>query len=103
MLEAANKVVEYCRDKERTDLDRDELLVLAMLRLIEVIGEAASSISSDFRDGSPQIPWREIIGTRNRLIHGYSDVNLDIVWRIIDQELPALIPELEKITPPEIT
>jgi len=101
MLEAAGKAVAYCRVRERADLDRDELFSLAMFRLLEVIGEAARGVSTEFRAGSPQIPWREIIGTRNRLIHGYSEVNLDIVWSIIDQELPPLISELGKLIPPD--
>ena len=97
MLDAARKAVEFCRDKARTDLDQDELLSLALIRPVEVIGEAAKGVSLEFRSRAGDIPWREIAGTRDRLIHGYADVDLDIVWHIVSEDLPPVIATLERI------
>ncbi len=97
MLEAARKAVEFARGRTRADLDSDELLSLALVRLLEVIGEAGRQVSADVRKQYSHIPWREIVGTRDRLIHGYFDVDMDIVWAIISTDLPALIPQLEEL------
>ena len=80
MLEATEKAVAFARNRTRADMDTDEQLTLALTRLLEIIGEAAASITETVRDNNPPIPWRAIIGTRNRLIHGYFDVDKDIVW-----------------------
>jgi uncharacterized protein with HEPN domain len=91
MLDAAGKAVEFAKDKSRGDLDKDEKLALALVRLIEILGEAANGLSEAFKEKHPDIPWRAIIGTRNRLIHGYFDVDLDIVWNIVTRDLPSLV------------
>ena len=70
---------------------------LALTRLVEVIGEAANRVSEATRQHHPEIPWRRIIGTRNRLIHGYDVVDLDILWDIVQNDLPSLIGQLESI------
>jgi uncharacterized protein with HEPN domain len=67
------------------------------VRLLEVIGEAANNVSGDFQKKFPEIPWRQIGATRNRLIHGYFDVDLDVVWEIVSEDLPNLVPQLRKI------
>jgi uncharacterized protein with HEPN domain len=91
MLDAANKAVEFAKGKSRGDLEKDEKLALALVRLIEILGEAANGLSEAFKEKHPNIPWRSIIGTRNRLIHGYFDVDLDIVWNIVTKDLPSLV------------
>ena len=96
MLDATRKAVEFSKDRQRADLDTDELLALGLVRLIEVIGEAASKIESDIHHRYPDIPWRAIIGARNRFIHGYDDIDLDIVWSIIANDLPSLVGQLER-------
>ena len=96
MLDATRKAVEFSKDRQRVDLDTEELLALGLVRLIEVIGEAASKIETDTHDLYPDIPWRSIIGARNRFIHGYDDVDLDIVWSIITNDLPPLAKQLEQ-------
>ncbi len=73
------------------------MLELALTHLLEIIGEAAARISEETQSRYPQIPWRQIIGLRNRLIHGYDVVDLDILWDIADQDLPSLIAELKAI------
>ncbi|MCK4375093.1 MAG: DUF86 domain-containing protein [Candidatus Brocadiae bacterium] len=97
MLEAAQKAVEFARDRTRADLDSDEMFALAMVRLLEIVGEAAKGVSADLRRRCPAIPWRQLAGTRDRLIHGYFDVDFDIVWAIVANDIPPLIAELQKV------
>jgi len=94
MLDAAEKAINFVKGKGRPDLDRDEKLALALVRLIEIVGEAAVKVSGDVQARHSAIPWKEVVGTRNRLIHGYEDVDLDIVWRIVETDLPGLAQEL---------
>jgi uncharacterized protein with HEPN domain len=97
MLEYAREAIGLMRDKRRADLDTDRTLGLATLRCLEIIGEAASRVPESLRQQHPQIPWPQIIGTRNRLVHGYDLVDYDIIWSTITQDLPPLIADLEKI------
>jgi uncharacterized protein with HEPN domain len=97
MLEAAREAVSFAAGRERADLDRDRMLALALVRSVEVVGEAASQVSATCRAQYSSIPWREVISMRNRLIHAYFDVSLDTVWSTVIEDLPKLIAELEKI------
>src|SRR5207253_9729860 len=97
ILDAARKAVDFAAGKSRPDLNADEKLSLALVRLLEIVGEAATQVSAQTREAHPEIPWREISGTRNRLSHGYFDVDLDIVWAIVTSDLPPLIQALEKV------
>jgi len=97
MLDHSREAVEMTQGRTRADLDRDRLLNLALVRLVEVIGEAASRVPEAFRSRHPQVPWRQTVGMRNRLIHGYDTVNFDILWTIIQEDLPPLIQQLEAI------
>ncbi len=94
MLDAATKAITYFANKSRKDLETDEILSLALVRLIEVIGEAASKIKIETQIRHSSIEWRDIIGTRNRLIHAYEAVNLDILYQIVNTDLPILITKL---------
>ena len=97
MLDYAQKAIQFTEDHTRADLDANEMLALAVIHLIEIIGEASKSVSEEFRDSHPEIPWEPIAGTRNRLAHGYIDVDLDIIWTIVRKDLPGLIRKLKKI------
>jgi uncharacterized protein with HEPN domain len=97
MLEYGREAIGLMHDKKRADLDTDRTLGLATLRCLEIVGEAASHIPESLRQQHPQIPWPQIIGTRNRLVHGYDLVDYDIIWSTIAEDLPPLIAELEKI------
>jgi uncharacterized protein with HEPN domain len=97
MLDHANEAVSLVSGKEKTDLQKNRLLELALTRLIEIIGEAAAKVNPGIQAKYPSIPWPQIIGMRNRLIHGYDTVDLDILWDTIEIDLPPLISELEKI------
>ena len=95
MLDHAREAVSFLEGKTRSDLFADRQFSLALVRLLEIVGEAAAQIPKDYRDRHPEIAWAPIIGARNRLIHGYAVVDLDIVWQIADEDLRTLIPMLE--------
>jgi uncharacterized protein with HEPN domain len=97
MLDHARKAVRLASRRARADLDADEIFGLAMTRLLEILGEAAVRVSQATRDRHPQIPWPSMAGMRNRLIHGYDVVDYDILWRVLQEDLPVLIRELERI------
>ena len=101
LRDAAQEAVRFTAGRSRSDLETDRLLNLALIRLLEIIGEAARAVSPALRQAHPEIPWRQMVGMRDRLIHGYFDVDLDIVWETVTQDLPALIFHLEQIIPPE--
>lgn len=100
MLDHAREAVAMATGKTREDLDDDRKLNLALVRLLEVVGEAASRTPAEDRAQYPQIPWAQMVGLRNRLIHGYDSVDFDILWKIVNHDLPPLITELEQIVPP---
>ena len=83
--------------KVRQDLDQDRKLNLSLVRLLEIVGEAANRIPKEERSSYPAVPWPEIVGLRNRLIHGYDEVDFDILWQIVTQDLPPLVTLLESI------
>ena len=97
ILDAAREAVAFAKGRSRAELDSDRKLSLSLVRLLEIIGEAAKGISQEFRDSHSDLPWKSMIGMRDRLIHGYFDVNLDVVWETVTKDLPALIAKLEKI------
>ena len=97
MLDHAREAVDMVRERSRHDLEADRMLNLALVRLIEVIGEAAARVPKNFQSVHNQIPWRDIADLRNRLIHGYDAINFDILWTIIKDDLPVLIGHLEVI------
>ena len=87
----------FALGKTKDDLNMDRQLLLALVREVEVIGEAASKISEESRKLSPEIPWSQVINMRNRLIHVYFDVDPDVVWDTVTMDLPILIQALQKI------
>jgi uncharacterized protein with HEPN domain len=97
MLEAAHTCLQFGVGKGRVDFEKDQMLSFAVIRALEIFGEAASRISNDLQKKHPHIPWRAIVGMRNRLIHVYFDIDYDIVWEAISNEIPLIIPKLEKL------
>lgn len=97
MLEASREAMSFVSLRRREDLDTDRMLLLALTRLVEIVGEAAKNVSSDMRLLAPELPWKAICGARDRLAHGYHAVDEDILWRIVTRDLPALIPQLENL------
>jgi len=98
MLDAALAICSFIQNCDRQTLDSNLMLSSALIRQLEIFGEAATGVSKVFRDGHPAIPWKKIIGMRNRLIHAYFDINLDILWFAVSVEIPQIIPELKNIS-----
>ena len=96
MLDAAQKAIEFTRGCSSNDFEKDDKLTLSVVRLLEILGEAAKNVSEQYKNEHLEIPWRQIAGTRDKLIHGYFDVDLDIVWKIVLEDLPPLVTQLEK-------
>lgn len=97
MLDASLKAQTLIAGRDRGDLADDDQLSLALQRLIEIIGEAATKIAAETRSQAPDIKWAAITGMRNRLIHAYFDVNLDLLWDTVVDDLPPLIAALESL------
>lgn len=100
MLDAAYKARAFMQNRSHSELESDEMLALAVVRLLEILGEAAVRVSPTTQAELPAIPWRQIAGTRNRLIHGYFNVDLEIIWAIVQHDLPACIAALEAVISP---
>ncbi len=97
MLEHSREALAMIQGKTRSDLDTNRTLNLALVRLLEIVGEAASRIPKEERQKYPDIDWPQIVGLQNRLIHGYDFVDFDLLWQITNDDLPSLIDQLEKI------
>ena len=97
MLDHAREVVDMVKDRTRGELDTERVLSLALVQLMQIIGEAAGRVSPARQENPTEIQWPEIIALRNRLIHGYDTVDFDILWRIITNDIPPLISALERI------
>jgi uncharacterized protein with HEPN domain len=97
MLDHAREAYSLAESRSRADLETDRLLNFALVRLLEIIGEAANRVPIEDRSRYPNIPWPQIIGMRNRLIHGYDSVDFDILWPTLSEDLPPLITALESI------
>ncbi len=97
MLEYGREIAELMRGKTLVDLRDDRMLQLSVARLLEILGEAARRLSNKFRAAHPEVPWREIAGMRNRLVHVYDDINLGVVWRTATEDVPRLIETLERL------
>jgi len=97
MLDHSREALALVEGKARRDLYSARVLSLALVRLLEVVGEAAARLSQKTTSQHPTVPWSQIVSLRNRLIHGYDSVDLDILWEILAGDLPSLVRELERI------
>ncbi len=97
MLDATREAIEFAQNSHRKDLDSDRKLMLALVKDIEIIGEAAYQITEDTRRTLTEIPWEDIVGMRHRLVHAYFDINLDILWKTVQEDLPALMRILSEV------
>jgi uncharacterized protein with HEPN domain len=102
MLDMCLKGLEITGGKTRQDYDESDTLQLALAHIIQVIGEAADHVSDEFKEAQPQVPWHEIIGMRHRIVHDYMNVDEDVVWSVVKNDLPTLIAILKKTIPPEL-
>jgi uncharacterized protein with HEPN domain len=96
MLDAIAAIERY-RDRDRASFDRDELLQVWFLRHLQILGEAASGLPQDVRVLAPDVPWPSIVGMRNVLVHGYFDIDADIVWEAARRDVPALRSALQRL------
>jgi uncharacterized protein with HEPN domain len=99
MLDSASEALHFAAGRTRADLDSDRMLALALMKDVEIIGEAANRVSLQFRDTHPQIPWRDAIDMRNLFVHIYFAIDLDILWSTVVNDLPPLLTELQKLVP----
>lgn len=97
ILEAIDDASSFISGRARSDLDSDKMLRFALVRCVEIVGEAAGRLSDATRATSPGIPWAAIVGMRNRLVHAYFDVDTEIVWKTVTSELPALAEQLRPL------
>lgn len=95
MVDAARTAQRFIAGRTRADLDSDEMLRFAVVRAIEVVGEAASKVSPAGRALLPSIPWPAVIGMRNRMVHAYFDIDHEVVWQTVRVELDPLVIALE--------
>lgn len=95
MRDYASEAIKLSQGKTREDLDNDRLLELALVRLMEIVGEAAARVTRATQQQLPDIPWPEVTAMRNRLIHGYDRIDNDILWDTIELDLPSLIVAIE--------
>ena len=101
MLLATRKVQQFTQGVTWNQFQGDDLLQNAVMRLIQIVGEAARKVSPEFKQAHPEIPWQGIIGMRNRLVHDYFRIESSRVWEVIEKDLPALIPLIEPLIPPD--
>jgi uncharacterized protein with HEPN domain len=97
MLDAALEIQQYIQSSAREDLNRDRKLAHSLVRLLEIIGEAATQVSEGLRKSTPEIPWAIMISMRNRLVHAYFSINLNVVWSTSTDDIPPLTAELKRL------
>ena len=101
ILIAARKALKFVEGVDQNEFEDNEIIQNAVMRPLEVIGEASARISKEFRKAHPEIPWREMVGLRNRLIHEYFGIGFTAVWDSIHRDLPKLIEIIEPLVPKE--
>ena len=101
MLDNVQEAIELAQGRLKTDFNSDRVFFLAVLKLVEIVGEAAIRVSEATQTAHPEIPWRQIIGTRHRLIHGYDAVDNDLLWEIVTADFPLLAEQIRNLLPAE--
>lgn len=96
MIDAAEALATFIEGRAPEDLGRDRMLLFAVVRAIEIVGEAASRLTPEAQAQVPDVPWASVVGMRNRLIHGYFDVDTEIVWKTATVEVPTLLRALKR-------
>jgi len=99
MRDAAHAALSFAEGRTRKDLDTNLQLVLALVKAVEIIGEAAARITDDGQQEHPEIPWAQIIGMRNILVHAYFDIDYDQLWETVQRDLMPLVEQLDRIVP----
>ena len=97
MTEAAQAALKFVAGKQKADLQSDQMLLFAVVRAIEILGEAANKVSEDLQSANSSIPWRAMVGMRNRLVHAYFDIDTEMVWKTLQSEIPELLSTLQAL------
>jgi len=97
ITEAAQEAMGYLKDLPWIEFEKNRPIQHSVVRCIEIVGEASSRISSGLREANPQVPWVDIIAMRNRIVHAYYDIDIDVVWKTVTEDLPVLLPEIQSI------
>ena len=100
MRQAARDALALARDVTLEELRHSRFHQYALAKAIELVGESAGRVSVPFRDSHPQIPWKEIVGMRNRLVHDYHRIDFNVVWDVVSHDLPGLVEALDALVPP---
>ncbi|MGH7263950.1 MAG: HepT-like ribonuclease domain-containing protein [Candidatus Rokuibacteriota bacterium] len=103
MLDHAREVVVMVRGRTRRDFDTDRMFQLALTRLVEIVGQAATRVTPAGHERYPAIPWAKVVSTRDRILHPHDIVNYDVVWDIVTLEIPTLVPVLERALPGHVS
>ena len=96
LIDAASTAAQFVEDRDRADLDTDEMLRLALTKLVEIVGEAAKQVTPSGRAELPDVPWSAAARTRDRLVHHYFDIDLDVLWTTVTEDLPRLLDALDE-------
>jgi uncharacterized protein with HEPN domain len=95
--DASKEALEFIANHRRNDLESNRMLALSLVKELEIIGEAANNISKECQSRYPDIPWSDMIGMRNRLVHAYFGINYDIVWQTVTENLPYLLSQIQTV------
>lgn len=101
MLLAAHKATRFTQGVDWAKFEKDELVQYAVMHVIQIIGEAATKVSDEFKASHAEIPWQPISGMRHRLVHDYTRIDVPTIWRVVQVHLPPLIAQLAPLVPPE--
>ena len=102
ILIATRKALRFVEGVDWPAFQQNEMLQYAVVRPLEIVGEAARGVSKEMRESHPEVPWEKLIGMRNRLVHEYFRVDVETVWRTIQDDLPQLVRCIEPLVPPEV-
>jgi uncharacterized protein with HEPN domain len=98
LIDAAEKAVAYGGARDRAALDEDEIFRLALTKLVEIVGEAAKQVTAETQQNYPEVPWSAAARMRDRLVHHYFDINMDVLWSTVTEDLPALLKVVPRST-----
>lgn len=97
ILDAASKAKRFTEGLSFEEFERDDRTAFAVMRALEILGEAAKNVPQEFRDRAPEVPWQEMAGMRDKLIHAYHGVDLQVVWRTVQEDLPGMIQSIRRL------
>jgi uncharacterized protein with HEPN domain len=97
ILDAASKARDFVAGMTREEFEADDKTVFAVVRALEIVGEASKNVSAEIQDRAPEVPWRAMAGMRDKLIHAYAGVNLAVVWRTVHEELPNATEHIDRV------